>query len=374
VSGNTPGRPEYDRDIDNHLSAVSGQRQQGLTTLQKVGVAGLLLLIFLSFIWLEQVGRGHSGKSQSQASALPTQGQPLEMAPDLPGTSTAALPMPSTSPLPGSLLGFRQPSQQETAANSPIMAFSGGLSAAAQASPVGQAAVRSTSSPADEYAARPTALTARLRPTIVEPTKATLLPHPDFLITEGTIIPCTLQTAINSELAGYVRCVIPQDIRGTTGNVVLLDKGTQITGEILSGLVQGQDRLFVLWDRAETPDHAVVTLDSPGSDALGRAGVPGAVNNHFWQRFGSAILLSVIQGGLQAGSALAANSGSGGSSNSLFLNSFSNNGTALSNSALEASINIPPTLEKNQGDNVAIFVNRDLDFSDIYSLRVTGDD
>ena len=171
-----------------------------------------------------------------------------------------------------------------------------------------------------------------------------------------------------------MRCVIPQDIRGTTGNVVLLDKGTQITGEILSGLVQGQDRLFVLWDRAETPDHAVVTLDSPGSDALGRAGVPGAVNNHFWQRFGSAILLSVIQGGLQAGSALAANSGSGGSSNSLFLNSFSNSGTALSNSALEASINIPPTLEKNQGDNVAIFVNRDLDFFDIYSLRVTGDD
>jgi type IV secretion system protein VirB10 len=145
-------------------------------------------------------------------------------------------------------------------------------------------------------------------------------------------------------------------------------RGTTVVGEIGHGLVQGQDRVFVLWDRAETPDHAVIELASPGTDELGRSGLPGHVNNHWWERFGGAILLSVIQGGLQTGTALAANSGSGGGT---FFNSFQSNGTNVSDTALQATINIPPTLEKNQGDNMAIFVAKDLDFSDVYN-HVTG--
>jgi type IV secretion system protein VirB10 len=80
-------------------------------------------------------------------------------------------------------------------------------------------------------------------------------------------------------------------------------------------------------------------------------------------------MLSVIQGALQTGTALAANSGQ---SSGTFFNSFQSNGSEVADTALQATINIPPTLEKNQGDNVAIFVARDLDFSDVYNLRLTG--
>ena len=256
-----------------------------------------------------------------------------------------------------------------TPAESPIFAFSGGGGvvepAAASPSPAGLV----TGAQASLAAAQPSALANMLKPTVLSGSKARLLPHPDMMVTMGTMIPCTLQTAIDSQLAGYVKCVLPQDVRSTTGNVVLLDRGTIVVGEIGHGLAQGQDRVFVLWDRAETPDHAVIELSSPGTDELGRSGLPGGVNNHWWERFGSAILLSVIQGGLQTGTALAANAGSGGGT---FFNSFQSNGTNVSDTALQATINIPPTLEKNQGDNVAIFVARDLDFSDIYNLRVTG--
>jgi type IV secretion system protein VirB10 len=206
----------------------------------------------------------------------------------------------------------------------------------------------------------------RLHPTVLEPTKARLLPHPDFLLTKGAIIPCILQTAIDTELAGFVKCVTPRDTRSTTGNVVLLDKGSIMVGEIQRGLQNGEDRVFVLWDRVETPEHAIVALSSPGTDELGRSGLPGTVDTHFWDRFGSAIMLSVVETGLQAGSNMASNSNSNGGLN---IESFQSTGQELSDTALLNSINIPPTLTKNQGDTIAIFVARDLDFSDIYTLK-----
>jgi type IV secretion system protein VirB10 len=36
--------------------------------------------------------------------------------------------------------------------------------------------------------------------------------------------------------------------------------------------------------------------------------------------------------------------------------------------ALEHSINIPPTLRKNQGDNLNIYLARDLDFRGVYAI------
>jgi type IV secretion system protein VirB10 len=275
--------------------------------------------------------------------------------------------MPATSSAPSI---FAPPRHESTAAESPIFAFSGsGGVAETAAATLPSLAVLTNGVQGSPPAGQPSALGNLLKPTVLTGSKARLLPHPDMMVTMGTMIPCTLQTAIDSQLAGFVKCVLPQDVRSTTGNVVLLDRGTIVVGEIGRGLVQGQDRVFVLWDRAETPDHAVIELSSPGTDELGRSGLPGRVNNHWRERFGSAILLSVIQGGLQTGTALAANSGSSAGTS---FNSFQSNGTNVSDTALQATINIPPTLEKNQGDNVAIFVAKDLDFSDVYNLRVTG--
>jgi type IV secretion system protein VirB10 len=198
---------------------------------------------------------------------------------------------------------------------------------------------------------------------------ATIMKHPSLTIPAGTVIPCILQTAINSQLAGFVDCTIPSEVRGATGTVTLLDRGTQIFGEIKSGLREGQSRLFILWIRARTPENVVVTFDSPAADELGRAGVSGYVNDHFWSRFGAALLYSLIDYGPQlAVASLQRNNGNFGTSNYV---QFVQPQQQLANTILQDQLNIPPTLEKNQGETVSIFVARDVDFSGVYDLKAT---
>ena len=89
-------------------------------------------------------------------------------------------------------------------------------------------------------------------------------------------------------------------------------------------------------------------------------------------------MLTLVQGALDAGVVEAANQGSGGSSSTSqqaalgFVYSAQSNGQSIANTALQNTINIPPTLTKNQGDTVGLIVAHDLDFSDVYQLQVNG--
>src|SRR3546814_7098585 len=74
----------------------------------------------------------------------------------------------------------------------------------------------------------------------------------------------------------------------------LMEKGTRVLGEYRGDIQQGQNRLFVLWTRAVTPRGVRIDLASPGADALGRAGLAGAVDSFFWARFGGDLLLSLV--------------------------------------------------------------------------------
>lgn len=203
-----------------------------------------------------------------------------------------------------------------------------------------------------------------LRPTKLEGSRAGTLGNRNFIVAMGTSIPCVLETAMASDQPGFTSCVINRDVLSDNGRVVLMEKGTQVVGEYRGGLQRGQKRLFVLWNRAKTPNGVIVTLASPATDALGRVGVDGYVDTHWWERFGSALLLSIVgdatsyaNSRLQDSDVDAENTTSAGQQAAAI--------------AVEQSINIPPTLNKHQGELVSIFVARDLDFSGVYGLRVT---
>jgi type IV secretion system protein VirB10 len=208
-------------------------------------------------------------------------------------------------------------------------------------------------------------LAQRLEPTTLPAARAQVLPTRRLLLPKGSFLDCTLETAINSALPGMTTCVTATDTFGADGSVVLLERGSKLIGETRGDVRAGSNRVFVLWTEARTPTGVVVPLASPGTDELGRAGLPGEVDRHFWDRFGAAILISVIDGTIQA---VVQRQSQG---NSVIVNPA--NSTDIMTEVLKNTIQIPPTVTKRNGDRIAVLVARDLDFRSVYELRTATD-
>lgn len=205
-----------------------------------------------------------------------------------------------------------------------------------------------------------------LQPVRLGQSHAAQLRNRDLLITQGTQIDCTLETKIITSQPGMTTCHLTRDIYSTSGRVVLLDRGSKVVGFYQSGLQQGQTRVFVQWLRIETPSGVIVNLDSPGTGPLGEAGMGGWVDRHFWERFGGAIMVSII-GDLGEWVRGKINKSSKEDKEKAQPQG-AHNAELIVNDVIQNSINITPTLYKHQGERVNIFVARDLDFSDVYSL------
>jgi len=194
--------------------------------------------------------------------------------------------------------------------------------------------------------------------------RASVLANSDMMVTQGQFFDCVLQTALNSQLPGMVGCIVTRDVYSTNGHVLLVDRGSRVVGQYQSAqLRQGMDRIFVLWTRVETPEGVIITLDSPATDEVGRSGMSGAVDNHFFARFGAAMLISLVDDVAQN---LSQNQNNNGNSFT-YQNSVGGAQSAVS-TVLQSTMNIPPTLDRAQGGHVNIFVARDLDFGSVYEL------
>lgn len=172
---------------------------------------------------------------------------------------------------------------------------------------------------------------------------------PRTTVTQGTMIPAVLETAINTDVPGYVRAVVSQDVRSFDGTRVLVPRSSRLIGQYQSGLQAGQKRAYVIWTRLIRPDGVSVALASPATGFDGSGGLPGKVDTHFFQRFGSAILLSVV-GGLAAASSSGASIVLGG-------------GQTAASTALQQNGDISPTVRVRMGEPIRVFTARDLDFS-----------
>jgi type IV secretion system protein VirB10 len=189
-----------------------------------------------------------------------------------------------------------------------------------------------------------------------KPTKAGRLSDVSTTIIEGTVIAAVLETALNSDLPGYVRAVVTREVRGFDGSAVLVPRGSRLIGQYKSGVALGQSRTFVIWTRMIRPDGVTIELSAPATDGLGRGGLDGNVDTHFFERFGGAVLLSLLN--LGVGAAVDA-------ADTNIVIASTRAGVDAGAGAITSGVNIAPTVMVPQGAPVRVFVSQDLDFSTV---------
>ena len=321
-------------------------------------VAGIALVAGLGLVTLwsmnsarlaepESIG-GQQAAAPAAQSGIPTASQPQ--------TVVAAAPapvMPQSDPAPAPILA--SPPAMQAVGNpysSPTVVFDSGAAPATLA-PGGAVATPGEGAPASATGNSAGDFASRIGGVGGAPAQAKAMTNPSTTVTQGTLIPAILETAIDTNVPGFVRAVVSQDVRSFDGKQVLVPRSSRLIGQYQSGLQGGQRRAYVIWTRLIRPDGASVNLASPAIGFDGATGIEGKVSNSFFKRFGSAMLLSVV-GGLGA----VATGGAAG----LLIGGASQ---SAANTAAQQDGQIGPTVRVRQGEPIRIFTARDLDFTQV---------
>jgi type IV secretion system protein VirB10 len=225
------------------------------------------------------------------------------------------------------------------------------LAQAAAGAPTAASAEDARLNPEERFA-------ARVSGSLTETARATQMRDLSRIVPQGFVIPAVLETAIDSDLPGSVRAVVSRDVRGFDGSQVLVPRGSKLIGQYRSAAAVGQTRAFVVWSRIITPSGVSIDVGSPATDQLGRGGLAGKADTHFFERFGASILLSVISAGVNAAGA------NSGNSTAIVIGS-TTQANQVASIALQKQIDIPTTIRVPQGAPVQVSVARDLDFSGV---------
>jgi len=380
-------------EVDSAEHSVHGERdatpvnrtasvQSRISSILAVGLMSVLGVGMLTWYYAHAITRQSRERQSAQAlsanraqgdAALPRLG-PIEAPLPLPPPEPAAPALLSPTPLHEIPLEV-SPTPVASGAPAPKTAeqlrlerqLSGTVYSSQSAPTIMAAASAGHGVPVPQSGAAqdPGELAALLRPSVTAAVHAQVLPTQRLLLPKGAFIDCTLETALDSTLPGMTTCIMATDAFGVDGQVVLLERGTKLIGETRGQVQQGSARVFVLWSEARSPTGVIVPLASPGTDELGRSGLAGTVDNHFWQRFGAAMLVSVIDGAVE-GAVQSAHGGNG----TVIVNP---SAEGVMTEVLKGTVNIPPTVRKQQGDRIQVLVARDLDFRSVYELRSAAD-
>jgi type IV secretion system protein VirB10 len=325
----------------NAFPAVTQRKAKsdGLGLAAGVAIVGLLGAVTL---WSMNAARteapeGVGSPQLAQAPAVPPQavttvGQPVPMQP---------VGAPRLDPAPQPVLASMPSSSPVAAANpyaNPTVVFDASNLAAPVGDPAGTGEGASAGNASD--------FASKIGGVGGAPAQAKAMVNPQTTVTQGTLIPAVLETAINTDVPGFVRAVVSQDVRSFDGTRVLVPRSSRLIGQYQSGLQGGQKRAYVIWTRLIRPDGASVNLASPAIGFDGTTGLTGSVNSHFFKRFGSAMLLSVISGLATGGASVVL----GG-------------GASAASTALQQDGEISPTVRVRAGEPIRVFTARDLDFS-----------
>lgn len=323
-------------------------------------VAGIALVAGLGLVTLWSMSSARLqkpetiGNPQVQAPGTAPVGQPVPgpLGPPAPVAAPMGVPQPDPAPAPVYAAPPAPGAAQVTAVNpygSPTVVFDSSAAPGTAVATTGEPAMAraEAGNAANDFASRVGGVGGA-------PARASAMSNPSTTVTQGTLIPAVLETAIDTNVPGYVRAVVSQDVRSFDGSKVLVPRSSRLIGQYQSGLQNGQRRAYVIWTRLIRPDGASVNLASPAIGFDGTTGLAGQVyGNSFFKRFGSAMLLSVVGGlgGLVSGGVAPVIVG--GASQS------------AASTAAQQDGQKGPIVRVRQGEPIRIFTARDLDFSQV---------
>lgn len=208
-------------------------------------------------------------------------------------------------------------------------------------------------------------------PTSVAPTHIADLSH---TIAQGKLLTAVIETAINTEVPGFVRGIVSRDVYAEAGKEVLIPRGTRLFGSYSSQVNQGQARVEISWTRLIRPDGVDVSISFNASDQFGRSGIGGDVDN----KYGSIIASSLMTSLLAVGGAAIAEAALG--NNSVTTTTDPSNGTTTTTGSatnqvisdvsktivdtvgemITNRINTNPVIRVPQGTRITVIVNSDI--------------
>ncbi len=374
-------------DLDANAPSLKAHELQRMNRKALVFLAGILLLLVTLIVWLL------NGASSAERGPRPR--EETVVIPELPRAS-AGPPAPFSRPVASAIpmAEYAQPSLPLLPATDSAPAYgqqsemqvtrpTRTLVERRMANVAGAGAVPGgEDDPADPYVeamlaglptAAPAAAPVHRAEAKNDATSARFISRPDALLVRGTYIRCILETRIVTDVAGFTSCIVTEPAYSINGRTRLLPKGSKLLGRYGRDEVS-RDRVAVIWDRITTPDGVDVAMASPGVDQLGGAGHPGARNEHWGSRVGSALLVSLISDAFKY-----AGQKNGPTSTTTYGNGFvveqpfeSNTARALegvADQAVRDSANRRATVTINQGTVVNVYVARDVDFSQVMAGR-----
>lgn len=185
-----------------------------------------------------------------------------------------------------------------------------------------------------------------------------------FLLKRFTKLRCALYTEIITDHPGPIECYLTKDLYSADGSVILARAGAQLTGERKVALAAGQASIFTNWASLELANGVSAQLNSLGTSPLGATGTEAWIDNHYGERFGSAMLLSLFDDTLATLESMASDD-----EGDITYDNSSDTASDMASTALQQSINIAPTGHVLPGSIINVLVVRDVDFTPVYSVR-----
>lgn len=193
------------------------------------------------------------------------------------------------------------------------------------------------------------------------------VPHPEYTIVSGEMLRAVLNVAMNSDLPGMVTATVTSPAYAYTGSLELIPKGSRLIGQYSSAILQGQSRIFIMWNRVVLPDGVSVDINSPDTDQIGQSGEPADyINRHFWSRFGESVLLSILSAGV---SNVDVQSSDQYNSAQAYRIAVADSLQQSAAGTLQQTISTKPTLVRYQGANINVFIAHDLSFYHLYQQQ-----